>query len=195
MPTQLGRALEELGIGSIAARSPQAKGRVERMWRTFQDRLISELRLAGAATVEPANAVLAVYLAAHNERFAQPAKKSSPAWRKLDRRLDLDYIFSLRYERTVGKDHVVSLGEGITIQLPPLPQQRGYAGRKVEVAQQPDGRLLVYLERRWLMEQAAPPAAPPGRPVRALDMQRRSAPRKKKPVRIYTLGGRPATRL
>ena len=191
MPTQLGRALEELGIGSIAARSPQAKGRVERMWRTFQDRLISELRLAGAATVEQANAVLAVYLAAHNERFARPAKQSSPAWRKLDRRLDLDYIFSLRYERTVGKDHVVSLGEGITIQLPPLPHQRGYAGRKVEVAQQPDGRLLVYLERRLLMEQAAPP----DRPVRALDMQRRSAPRKKKPVRIYTLGGRPATRL
>lgn len=189
--TQLGRALEELGIVSIAARSPQAKGRVERMWRTFQDRLISELRLAGAATVAQANAVLAVYLAAHNERFARPAKQSSPAWRKLDRRLDLDYIFSLRYERTVGKDHVVSLGEGITIQLPPLPHQRGYAGRKVEVAQQPDGRLLVYLERRWLMEQAAPP----DRPVRALDMQRRSAPRKKKPVRIYTLGGRPATRL
>ena len=57
-----------------------------------------------------------------------------------------------RYERTVGKDHVVSLGEGITIQLPPLPHQRGYAGRKVEVAQQPDGRLLVYWERRLLME-------------------------------------------
>ena len=54
---------------------------------TFQNRLISELRLAGAATVEPANAVLAVYLAAHNERFAQPAKQSSPAWRKLDRTL------------------------------------------------------------------------------------------------------------
>jgi transposase len=189
-PTQVGRALEELGIESIAARSPQAKGRVERLWKTFQDRLVSELRLAGACTLEQANGVLDLFLPEYNQRFAKPPKEAGQAWRKLDRRLDLDYIFSLRYERTVAKDHVISVGEGISIQLPPLANQRGFAGRKVEVCQQPDGRLLVYLERRLLMEQAAPAA----RPVRALNMKRSTAPRKKKPVRIYKLGGRTATR-
>jgi len=189
-PTQVGRALEELGIESIAARSPQAKGRVERLWKTFQDRLVSELRLAGAGTLEQADHVLEVFLADYNQRFARPAKETAPAWRRLDRRVDLDYIFSLRYERTVGKDHVISLGEGISIQLPALANQRGYAGRKVEVCQQPDGRLLVYLERRLLLEQEATP----DQPVRALKMNRHAAPRKKKPVRIYKLGGRLATR-
>jgi transposase len=190
LPTQVGRALEELGIESIAARSPQAKGRVERLWKTFQDRLVSDLRLAGASTLEQANGVLELFLADYNQRFAKLPKASGLAWRKLDRRLDLDYIFSLRYERMVGKDHVISLGEGLTIQLPPLANQRGFAGRKVEVCQQPDGRLLVYLERRFLLEQAATP----DRPVRALKMNRSAAPRKKKPVRIYKLGGRTATR-
>jgi transposase len=190
LPTQVGRALEELGIESIAARSPQAKGRIERLWKTFQDRLVSDLRLAGAATLEAASRVLETFLADYNERFAKQPQDPAPAWRKLDRRLDLDYIFSLRYERTVGKDHVVSLGEGIDIQLPPLAHRRGYAGRKVEVCQQPDGRLLVYLERRLLIQQAMPDT----RPVRAMDMQRKTGPRKKKPVRIYKLGGRLATR-
>lgn len=190
LPTQVGRALEELGIESIAARSPQAKGRVERLWKTFQDRLVSDLRLAGAATLEQANGVLEVFLADYNQRFAKSPKETGLAWRKPDRRLDLDYIFSLRYERTVGKDHVISLGEGISIQLPALENQRGFAGRKVEVCQQPDGRLLVYLERRLLLTHAAVP----GRPVRALKMQRSTAPRKKKPLRIYQLGGRLATR-
>ena len=189
-PTQVGRALEELGIESIAALSAQAKGRVERLWRTFQDRLISELRLAGACTLEQANTVLDWFVPEHNKRFGKPPKDTTQAWRKLDRRLDLNYIFSFRYQRTVGKDHVVGLGKEISIQLPPLSDKRGFAGRKVEVCQQPDGRLLVYLERRLLLEQVAPP----NRPVRALDMQRRAAPRKKKPVRIYTFAGHPAIR-
>ena len=189
-PTQVGRALEELGIESIAARSPQAKGRVERLWKTFQDRLVSDLRLAGASTLEQANGVLELFLADYNQRFARLPRETAQAWRKLDRRLDLDYIFSLRYERKVGKNHVILLGEDISIQLPPMANRRGFAGRKVEVCQQPDGRLLVYLERRLLMEQAAPP----DRPVRALKMKRNAAPRKKKPVRIYQLGGRLATR-
>ena len=97
LPTQVGRALEELGIESIAALSAQAKGRVERLWRTFQDRLVSELRLAGAADLEQANRVLEQFLAEHNQRFCVPARQTTPAWRKPESRLDLDYIFSLRY--------------------------------------------------------------------------------------------------
>ena len=190
-PTQVGRALEELGIESIAARSPQGKGRVERLWKTFQDRLVSELRLAGARTLEAANEVLGVFLGDYNGCFPKAAKDERPAWRKLDQRLDLDYIFSLRYERTVGKDHVITVGDGLSIQLPELSNQRGYSGQKVEVCQQPDGRLLVYWERCLLLEQAAIPE----RPVKALKRKPSTAPKKKAPVRLYQLGGRLATGL
>ncbi len=120
-PTQVGRALQELGIASISARSPQAKGRIERLWRTFQDRLSSELRLAGVATVAQSNQVLERFLAEYNAQFARPAKQVPSAYRKLDRRLDLDYIFSLRYERKVNPDHTVA-APGLRLQLPPLPQ-------------------------------------------------------------------------
>src|ERR1039458_2762591 len=77
-PTQLGRALEELGIQQIPAYSPQAKGRIERAWRTFQDRLVSELRLAHATTLGQANAVLARFCADYNQRFARPPPFSPP---------------------------------------------------------------------------------------------------------------------
>ena len=78
-PTQLGRALEELGIQQIPAYSPQAKGRIERAWRTCQDRLVSELRLARATTLAQANAVLARFCADYNQRFARPAAQASSA--------------------------------------------------------------------------------------------------------------------
>ena len=83
-PTQVGRALQELGIQSIVALSPQAKGRVERLWGTLQDRLVSELRLAGAATLEEANRVLRDYLPRFNDRFAVPPAQSGSAYRRLE---------------------------------------------------------------------------------------------------------------
>jgi transposase len=188
-PTQVGRALEELGIEVIVARSPQAKGRIERTWRTFQDRLTSELRLAHASTLEQAQAVLTVFLAEYNERFCKTPQRTAAVWRHLDSRLDLNYIFSLRYERVVGKDHVVTAIPGTKIQLPPLTSGRGYAGRKVEVCHQPGGEFHVYLDRRLLhVQQASTDASP----VRAHQFRTNKAPRKKKPVRVYTLGGRPA---
>jgi hypothetical protein len=192
LPTQVGRALEELGIEIIVARSPQAKGRIERLWRTFQDRLTSELRLAGASNVEQANVVLTRFLAEYNQQFAKPPAQAGSAYRKLDRRLDLDRILSLQYERTVSNDHVIRVGPGVSVQLPPLPNQRGFAGRKVLVCHLPDGTLRVYLEGRLLFQQAADPWAGP---VRAMDMQRSTAPRKKKPLRIYKYAGPSALRL
>ena len=72
--TEVGRGLEELGVTLILAHSPQAKGRIERLWNTFQDRLVSELRLANAKTLEQAQAVLERYIPEHNRRFAKPAK-------------------------------------------------------------------------------------------------------------------------
>lgn len=188
-PTQVGRALEELGIEVIVARSPQAKGRIERTWRTFQDRLTSELRLAGACDLEQANTVLTQFLADYNRRFGKAAARPVLAWRKLDSRLDLNYIFSLRYERTVGQDHVITAMPGVTIQLPALASGRGYASKKVEVCQQPNGDLHIYLDRRLLLTQVA---REQDGPVRAHPFRKKKALRKKKPVRIYQFAGHPA---
>ena len=109
------------------------------------------------------------------------------AYRKLDARLDLDYIFALRYERVVNPDHTIVVGAGLRVQLPALVAQRGYAGREVEVCQQPNGDVQVYLDRRLLHNEKAEPGAAP---VRARDMRRRGGPRKKKPVKTYAYAGR-----
>src|SRR5205085_1085596 len=80
-PTQFGRVLEELGIASIAAHSPQAKGRIERLWGTLQDRLVVELRLSDAGTLEAANSVLWAYLPRFDARFGVPAAAAEVAYR------------------------------------------------------------------------------------------------------------------
>src|ERR1019366_1731687 len=134
-PTQLGRALEELGIQQIPAYCPQAKGRIERAWRTCQDRLISELRLAHATTLQQANAVLDQFCADYNQRFARPAAEAACDFRSLPRRFDLARCLSLRYQRVVAADHTVTLGTH-SIALPPLPGHRGYAGETVELSHQ-----------------------------------------------------------
>src|SRR5258706_5853372 len=98
-PTQLGRALEQLGIEQIPAYSPQAKARIERAWPTSQDRLVSELRLAQAVNVEQANAVLARFCAHYNQRFARSAADAASDFRRLPRRFDLARCLSLHYQR------------------------------------------------------------------------------------------------
>ena len=185
-PTHLGRALEELGIQQIPAYSPQAKGRVERLWRTCQDRLVSELRLAQASTVEQANAVLALFCADYNRRFARPAADSARDFRILPRRFDLARCLSFRYQRIVSADHVVTLGTD-AIALPPRPGQRGYAGDTVELSHQLDGSLLVFRGDQLLLKRTLPLQE---------HADRRPAPvttaQKKKLPRIYNLSGRPA---
>src|ERR1700688_5062346 len=107
-PTHFGRALQELGIQQIPAYSPQAKGRIERAWRTCQDRLVSELRLAHACALDSANLVLARFCADYNQRFAVPAREAQRDFRSLPARFDLDHSLSFRYQRVVGADHVIS---------------------------------------------------------------------------------------
>jgi hypothetical protein len=101
-PTQLGRALDQLGIEQIPAYSPQAKGRIERAWRTCQDRLVSELRLAQATTLSQANAVLDQFCTDYNQRFARPAADVACDFRSLPRRFDLARCLSLHYQRVVA---------------------------------------------------------------------------------------------
>ena len=98
-PTQLGRALEQLGMAQIPAYSPQAKGRIERVWRTCQDRLVSELRLAQATTLPQANAVLKRFCSDYNRRFARPATDAACDFRVLPRRFQLARCLSLQYQR------------------------------------------------------------------------------------------------
>src|SRR5438552_13279125 len=143
-PTQVGQALEALAIEAIYALSPQAKGRVERLWGTLQDRLVSELRLAGARTIADANAVLERYRPVHNRRFAIPPRDTTPAWRPLRRGVDLDRVCSFRYEATVLNDNTIHLA-GMVLDIPPAPRGRGYRDKRVEVRQLLDRSCRVYL--------------------------------------------------
>jgi transposase len=152
-PTHLGRVLVDLGIGYIRARSPQAKGRIERLWGTLQDRLSVELRLRGIATREAANAVLPLFIADYNRRFAHPPADPTPAWRRPPR--ERAPLVSCRYTRTVGRDNTVRLGSR-WLQLPPGPGGRSYAGRRVELREGVDGRLVALEAGRVLAEQASP---------------------------------------
>jgi hypothetical protein len=136
-PTHLGRMLEALAIGYIAARSPQAKGRIERLWGTLQDRLVSELRLRGIRTVEAAHAYLPEFIADFNRRFGKPPAQPQPVWRRPPR--DLALILGCRYRRVVARDNTVRLGP----RLVQLHGRRSYAGLTVEVRELLDGRLVV----------------------------------------------------
>jgi hypothetical protein len=144
--------LQELGIGYIAARSPQAKGRIERLWQTLQDRLVSELRLRGIATLEAANAFLPEFLADYNRRFTRAPADPTAAWRSAPR--DLAAVLSCRYRRVVAHDNTVRLGP----RWVQLPRRRAYTGRRLEVRECLDGRLLVFADGHCLATQPAPAA-------------------------------------
>ena len=158
-PTQFGRLLEELGIASIPARSPQAKGRVERLWGTFQDRLGTELRLAGARSLAEANAVLWAFLPRFNDRFAVPPRESGAAYRQLAASRRPEELFCFKYRRTVAADNTVQFG-GERIQVLPGPDRLSYARVRVEVHERMDGSLAVYYGGRQLAVQSAPAEAP-----------------------------------
>jgi len=158
-PTQVGRALEALGIEPIYALSPQAKGRIERLWNTLQDRLVAELRLAGITTLAAANAFLPAFTVAFNARFARPAADTAPAWRPVSRGLDLDRLCSLYTAATVLNDNTVRT-QGLVLQIPPGPGGRGYAKARVEVRQLLDGTWRIYHRDRLLATQAAASGSP-----------------------------------
>src|SRR5262245_30070562 len=146
-PTQFGQVLQDLGIGYISAHSPQAKGRIERLWATLQDRLVVELRLGGIRTVEAAEAFLPPSLDAHNRRWAQPPADPTPAWRRPPR--DLADRLCCRYTRRVARDNTVRVGPRL-VQIPRGRHGRSYAGCRVELRECLDGRLLVDYQGRRL---------------------------------------------
>jgi len=140
-PTQFGRALEQLGVTFIPAHSPQAKGRIERLWGVFQDRLVSELRLAGAHDRHSANALLRRFLTDFNRRFARTPAHAEKAWRTAPR--NLDRIFCFIHERVVSHDNVVQW-DGRRYQIPPQPHRFSFGGARVHVVQSLAGHLALY---------------------------------------------------
>ena len=144
-PTHVKRALDDLGIQVIYALSAQAKGRVERLWGTLQDRLVSELRLAKACTAAEADAVLETYRFAHNKRFAVSAKESHSAWRSYTAKLPPHDICALQYVRMVNNNNTVKIGK-VIIDIPKQPRRGTFAKATVMVCHLLSGRYHVYLK-------------------------------------------------
>jgi transposase len=160
--SQIQRVMAELGIESIAAYSPQAKGRIERLWGTLQDRLTKELRLAGITTLEAANAFLPGFIARYNARFAKAPQDPHSAWVPLPADLDLPYYFAIRETRKVRADHCISFA-GRCYQLLPDPQTSSLVNQWITVHRVPEGDIYLYHGKRRLAYQAflAAPVAPP----------------------------------
>jgi transposase len=157
--TQVGRALDEVGVRWIGAHSPQAKGRIERAWGTLQDRLVSELRRAGAADLETANVVLARYLPRHNARFAVPAAVAEPAWRPWTLPWPIESVLCFHYPRRVANDATLPW-DGASLQLPRRSDGRSWAGRRVIVEERLDGSLWARTDDGHHRLQEAPASAP-----------------------------------
>jgi transposase len=152
-PTQFGRALEQLGVTFIAAHSPQAKGRVERLWGVLQDRLTSELRLAKAGDIDSANAVLRKFMADYNRRVARRPREPTTAWRAAPDHLDR--ICAFVHERIVSNDNVVQW-EGRRLQIPQQARRFSFAGAKIHIYQALDGRISLYYGKTRLEHSAIP---------------------------------------
>jgi transposase len=168
-PTQVGLALLSLGIEAIPALSPQAKGRVERLFATLQDRLTAELRLKGIQTIQEANAFLeSIFLKDFNRRFALRPRESQKAWREVPKTLDLDRTISFRYRSVVGNDNSIRIG-GLVLDVPPGPARRSYAKANVEVRQLLNGSWKVYYQDQLI---AKHPSTELRDPVRALKHNR-----------------------
>jgi transposase len=157
--TQVERALEELAITSIAAQSPQAKGRIERLFGTLQDRLVTELRLAGISSLAEANAFLPGFLVRFNQQFRVPAAQKGSAYRPLAADMMVPDILCFKYRRIVTADNVVRFG-GERLQLLPSHGRMSYAKAAVTVHERLDGSLAVYYQQHCLLATEAPPEAP-----------------------------------
>jgi transposase len=142
-PTQVGRALAHLGVEHIAAYSPEARGRSERVFRTLQDRLVKELALASITTVDAANAFIRDdYVLAHNARFAVKAEQDGSAFVAIPG-VDLNEILCIQEERQVGNDNTVTFHRR-RLQIPPSPLRSHFVKACVKVRHYPDGTYAIF---------------------------------------------------
>jgi len=160
--SQIQRLMAELGIESIPAYSPQAKGRIERLWGTLQDRLTKELRLANITTLEEANAFLSSFIERYNARFAVAPADPHSAWVPLPADLDIPYYFSIRETRKVRNDNCITF-TGQLLQLVPDPKDPSLAHQTITVHIVPEGDIYLYHDKHRIAYQTVvvPPATLP----------------------------------
>src|SRR6267143_4317574 len=198
--TQFGRALHELGIEWIAAHSPQAKGRIERLLETLQERLVKELRLAGIDSIQGANHFLEMhFLPEWEERFTVAPRRPRNAHRRLDRNQRLEEILSVRVGRQVADDHTVSW-DGNRWGVPREEVCAGLRGAQVEIERRLDGSHGLRFRGRYLRLRHCPEPAPravspsglrpPGLTAHPVSKTRKSAP-PHHPWRTFQYGRKP----
>jgi hypothetical protein len=165
--TQVGRALDRLGIEHIPAYSPEARGRSERMFGTLQDRLPKELKLAGIRDIEAANRFIReVYLPAHNARFGKPPAIAESAFVTIRDAAGLIDILCVEEERVVARDNTVAYA-GLTLQLPQSRLRAHYVKARVKLRQYPDATLAVFHGPRLLARYAVTGQIIEGEPLKA----------------------------
>jgi transposase len=147
--TQFGRTLKQLDIRLIPALSPQAKGRVERLFETLQDRLVKFLRTHKVCTCQEANLLLPAYLELHNARFMHPPVLEEVSYRPWPKDFDPDAIFCFQYQRTVAGDNTITF-DGSHLQIPPGPSRRSYAHARVDVRLHLQGHLTVHYQNEQI---------------------------------------------
>ena len=169
--TNFGLGLEALGIGQIFALSPQAKGRVERLWKTFQDRLPGDFRLSGVKSIDEANSILPEILKEHNSKYSVQAE-ANDVYVKIDEPVDFNLLFAHREARKTDNGGNISYkGKKYS----PLSNSRKLSSRRVEVRETLDGRVYILIDGENFIE-----------------MQEIKTPVKKFEKRILTKESRPA---
>ena len=190
--SQVQRVLDLLGVASITAHSPQAKGRIERLWGTLQDRLIKELLAASVSTSEAASAFLPAFIARFNQTFARQAADPQTAWVAMAGEMDLDYYFSAMLPRLVKSDHTIAyLGQ--TLQLLPDKSTTSLRGQQVQVHALPEGTLKIYHQKGHIPHKVLPAPLPKEATARApaapVDPAQRKANRRKQTAYLYASAG------
>lgn len=148
--TQFGRALKQLGIRHIAAYSPEARGRSERMFGTLQDRLVKELADAGMTTIEAANHYIEeIYLPAHNHRFAIEPTEPGTALLPLAAGVDVSEVLCLQDDRIVGNDNTVTYGK-LKLQIEPSPWRPHFVKTTVQVRRYADDQIAIFYGPRCI---------------------------------------------
>jgi hypothetical protein len=188
--SQVQRILCELGVESIPAHSPQAKGRIERLWGTLQDRLVKEMRLAGLTSLQEANAFLPGFVERYNNRFAKPPRDPQSAWVPLPADFDFGYYFAAQEQRSVRQDHCVQF-KGLTLQILPKAQDLPLTGRKVNVHLVPEGDVYLYDGKRRLDYKQVVEAAPTmvTNPLPTISVNKAPHPRAKARQRAWLFAG------
>lgn len=139
--SNMNRAMNELGIVPVQAFSPQAKGRVERLFKTLQGRLVQEMRIAGVTNLDEANDFLKVYVPIFNERFGRKAAGDESAFRPFDISINLDDLFTMQWQRKVQRGEIISFNSAQFL----LEEKECFEGANAEIKQYRDGRYEIFI--------------------------------------------------